>query len=560
METREFKITEIRAKDRTAQATLSSEYPVKRFDGEEVLSHDFDAVDLSREPLPLIVAHDGSKLPVGVVEGLHLEGKKLKGTVRFSKSADGIWQDVKDGILRNLSIGYQILKRAKTKAGYVATKWVPYECSLVAAGADPMAGIGRNLNFKGVKNMDKNDLLKERKRATDEMIEIAGQSDLSSEMKEKFDRIKDAVETYDRRLEVMEDVEKLKKDEFKMPETGEKRDLSFEGGPAADASYRSMFGEPIVDEEEINQFRTQLTNLPSGGGFSVPAPMSSAWLTESLPNEVIRPRATNYPMSSESLTIPGWDWTDMSSDKCFGGFEMEWVAETGTATAQTAQMRQIQLNARKGAIHCDCSREITESGQGFVSHLERALKKSIAYGLDDVFFNGVTSPLGITQDVARIEVAKETGQTAEVDFLNISKMYARMYAGGRNNCVWLASDQMLPFLLTGLSVAIGTSGSWVNIFDNKNGEFNLLGKRVLFTPHLPAPKTANSLMLVDLSQFAIGINSNLRLERSNIPQWREDMISFRLYTRLDSMGTWNAVYQPANSGDSQSWCVGLGAI
>jgi len=559
VETRKFEITEIRADTRTAEAVLSTEFPVRRFDGEEILSHSPGSVDLTREPLPVLQNHDGQSLPCGVAENLRLEDNKLKATLRFSRNADALWQDIQDKIVRSLSVGYQILKRTKTKAGYLATSWQPFEVSIVGAPADPMAGIGRKLTIGGYK-MDKNDLLKERKRATDEMISIAGQSDLSSETKEKFDRIKEGIEGIDRRLEVLDDIEKVKKPEF-VPDAGtEKRDISFEGGPAQDASYRSLFGEPVYDEEEINQFRTQLTNLPSGGGFSVPAPMSSAWLTESLPNEVIRPRATNYPMSSESLTIPGWDWADMSSDKCFGGFEMEWVAETGTATAQTAQMRQIQLNARKGAIHCDCSREITESGQGFVAHLERALKKSIAYGLDDVFFNGITSPLGITNDVARIEVDKEIGQTSEVDFLNISKMYARMYAGGRNNCVWLASDQMLPFLLTGLSVAIGVSGSWVNIFSDKNGEFNLLGKRVLFTPHLPAPKTANSLMLVDLKEFAIGINSNLRLERSNIPQWREDMISFRLYTRLDSMGTWNAVYQPANSGDSQSWCVGLGAI
>ena len=239
---------------------------------------------------------------------------------------------------------------------------------------------------------------------------------------------------------------------------------------------------------------------------------------------------------------------------------MEWVAQAASATPQTAAMRQIQLNARKGTIHCDVSSELADSGQGFVSHLEKALKKSIAYGLDDAFFNGITAPLGITQDVARIEVSKETGQVAEVMFENVSKMYARMYAGGRNNCCWLASDQMLPFLLTGLSVAIGTSGSWVNIFDNKNGEFNLLGKRVIFTPHLPAPKAANALMLVDLSQYAIGLRKDLRLERSNIPQWREDLLSFRLYIRLDSQGTWNAAYQPANSGDTQSWCVGLGAV
>ena len=55
MEKRNFQIEvgSIRSKEnRTVEATLSSTFPVKRYDGEEVLSHEPGAVDLSREPLP----------------------------------------------------------------------------------------------------------------------------------------------------------------------------------------------------------------------------------------------------------------------------------------------------------------------------------------------------------------------------------------------------------------------------------------------------------------------------------------------------------------------------
>ena len=54
MEKRSFEIDigSIRAETRTVSASLSSEQPVKRYDGEEVLSHKPGAVDLSRAPLP----------------------------------------------------------------------------------------------------------------------------------------------------------------------------------------------------------------------------------------------------------------------------------------------------------------------------------------------------------------------------------------------------------------------------------------------------------------------------------------------------------------------------
>ena len=563
METRVFQIGEIRADTMTADATLSTEFPVRRYDGEEVLSHDPSAVDLSRAPLPLIVGHDGGKLPVGVVESLRIEGKSLKGVLRFSKSATDIWEDVKDGILRNLSIGYQILERAKTKTGYVASKWMPYECSLVAAGADPAAGIGRELikTLGGNKTMDKNDLLKERKICTDKMIELAGRAELSSEDKESFDRHKDAVEKYDERLAMLEDVDKYRKDEFKRVPAMDKKESReiLPGVPVSDRSYRGMFGEPHRDEEEIRTFRTQLSGLPSGGGFAVPEPLAAAWMTDAMPEELIRPRASVYPMTSQSLSIPGWDWSDMSAGKCFGGFEIEWLAEEGTGTPQTGKLRKLEMSARKGALLCDCSQELADDGVNFTAQLEKALKKSLAYGLEEAFTNGAVGPLGVTNDAARIEISPETGQSGSINFENVTKLYSRMYAGGRRNCVFLASDTLMAPMLTSLNVAIGTAGSWVNVFNEKNGEFTVLGRPVLFTPHLPIALAANSIMCLDLSQFAIGMRKDLRLERSNIPQWTKDLLSFRLYIRVDSMGTWNAPYTPDN-GDTQSWCVGLGAI
>ena len=119
MEKRSFEIDvgSIRAESRTVSASLSSEQPVTRYDGEEVLSHKPGAVDLSRAPLPLLCSHNNASLPVGVVEGLTLADGKLKGTIRLSANQDGLWRDICDGILRNLSIGYQIQEKQKTKRG-----------------------------------------------------------------------------------------------------------------------------------------------------------------------------------------------------------------------------------------------------------------------------------------------------------------------------------------------------------------------------------------------------------------------------------------------------------
>jgi len=64
-------------------------------------------------------------------------------------------------------------------------------------------------------------------------------------------------------------------------------------------------------------------------------------------------------------------------------------------------------------------------------------------------------------------------------------------------------------------------------------------------------------MFVDLSQYAIGIRRGLQLEKSNIPGWTKDLMSYRALLRFDGMGTWNAPITPRN-GQTLSWCVGLG--
>jgi len=561
METRKFKITEIRADTRTAEAVLSTEFGVKRFDGLETLSHGPGSVDMSRSPLPVLQNHDGNRLPCGVAENLRIEDQKLKATLRFSRNADALWQDIQDKIVRSLSVGYQILERQKTKAGYTATRWMPYEVSIVGAPADPMAGIGRNLNFGGM-TMDKNDLLKERKICTDGMIELAGKSDLSSEDKEKFDRLKGSVETYDRRLEMLEVVGDIKP-EF-VPDTGNDRDMSaltFEGGPAHDRTYAGMFGEPEVNEEEIRAFRASMeSGIPSLGGFSIPSPLTAKWLNDSLPEEIIRPRAQIWPMTSSSRKICGWDWGTMSSGACFGGFDMAWTAELGTASKQTGKLRTIELNANKGQIYADISQELFDDGLTFAAQLERALKVSIGYGLESAFTigTGVGMPLGLVNDSTMQTITKEVGQSADsVDFAGISKMYARMYPAGRKNAIWLCNETVLPALLTQLVVNTGTSGSWVNVFDtSSNGKFSLLGCEVLFTPHLPVLGDANDILFVDLSQYAIGLRKEMRVERSPIPMWTTDQQSYRILTRVDSMGTWGSAYSPDN-GDDLSWIVAM---
>lgn len=136
--------------DRSFEFPFSSEYPVARYFGNEVLSHERESADLARlnDGAPLLFNHNPDKV-VGVVERAWIDGKKKRGyvKVRFSRNAFAkeVMADVKDGVLRGVSFGYAINKMEERGDNFVATEWSPYEVSVVSIPADPTVGVGRSL-------------------------------------------------------------------------------------------------------------------------------------------------------------------------------------------------------------------------------------------------------------------------------------------------------------------------------------------------------------------------------------------------------------------------------
>jgi len=143
--------TEIRTIDeRTFEFPFSSEYPVSRYFGSEVLSHESKAPNFMRlnDGAPFLFNHNPDKV-LGVVERAYLDEDKKRAyaKIRFSRSefAKQYLDDVKDGILRGISFGYSIDEVEQREEGVLATSWTPHELSLVSIPADPTIGIGRSL-------------------------------------------------------------------------------------------------------------------------------------------------------------------------------------------------------------------------------------------------------------------------------------------------------------------------------------------------------------------------------------------------------------------------------
>lgn len=137
---------------RTVPLAFSSEAPVSRWFGNEVLDHAPSSImlDRLRNAGPLLMDHDPCE-QIGVVEDVAIGTDRVgRAVVRFGRSEDAeeAFQDVIDGIRQHVSVGYRVHKMVLESTDgqtetYRATQWEPLEISLVSIPADTSVGIGR---------------------------------------------------------------------------------------------------------------------------------------------------------------------------------------------------------------------------------------------------------------------------------------------------------------------------------------------------------------------------------------------------------------------------------
>jgi len=187
----------INSDERRVSILISTETPVRRHDYwsgqdyDEVLLHGEENVDLTRaQSAKLRWMHGSGKygeLPIGKLENVRLENKELRADAVFSKAnpdADMLWGMVEEGTLTEISVGgvkrdFRITERDGDVTLVEVIRWEFHEASLVDIGADPSAGINRQLEGETM-------TVEELKRQLDELKKSGANTD---EIQRKMDEI-----------------------------------------------------------------------------------------------------------------------------------------------------------------------------------------------------------------------------------------------------------------------------------------------------------------------------------------------------------------------------------
>lgn len=150
--------------ERKFTLSFSSEEPYERWFGLEILDHSPGAVDLRRiNEIGCLLFNHNRDAVIGKINRAWVDNNRGYAEVEFDtdEESEVIYQKVKSGTLKGVSVGYRIDSFEEVMAGKtsadgrftgpceIARKWWPFEISIVSVPADATVGVGREAGQPG---------------------------------------------------------------------------------------------------------------------------------------------------------------------------------------------------------------------------------------------------------------------------------------------------------------------------------------------------------------------------------------------------------------------------
>jgi HK97 family phage major capsid protein len=436
----------------------------------------------------------------------------------------------------------------------------------------------KNLHNSGFKNDNwfdtakEADFLRVTNKAIDLQVAIKHEEDRQGEQHE-LPMIVD-IYTVDSALEKLEEIRRTPVNDYIPAPVGnssngpfikasEKKFIKMFGNTGRNSEFRDFkdfaLAVRMKDSRRIRNATGGNEGNPSEGGFLVPSEFSSVFIDKTIEDSVMLPGCTIYPMISSKRIVPAWDSSNHSNG-AFGGITAVWVVEGGSNNYQIPKSRQMELNCKKLVVLSSATQELAEDAPDYESNLQQGLSKATSWQFDDALINGngTGKPLGILNSNSKVKVDKESGQAAAtIIYNNICKMMARLHPSCWNSSVWLAHPSTLPQLLQ-LTIAVGAGGAPVTpSFNFENGSYMLMGRQVLFTEKCQQLGTEGDLILVDRTQYIVGMRKEIVMDVSGHVLFSTVEQAYRVVLRADGQPAWDEAVTPANGTDSLSWAVTL---
>ena len=328
---------------RRVRVGVSSEEPVERSFGMEVIDHSKGSMNLeflNSGRAPLLLDHDMTK-QVGVVEKVELDedARRLRAVVRFGKGplASEIFDDVRDEVRMNISVGYRIdgrVERENDPDDYVRVATTPMEISIVSVPADrsSLVGVGRSVSEPICNPSEETEIV------------------MSEEIKNV------TVDVEAAKAEAVRAARKNDAEILRLAAKHNKRDLGEEAirdGVSAD-QFRGQLLDIIGDEKPL-ETPANVVDAPAKEvrsyslGRMVQAQITGDWRKAGLERELNDEIAKNVGREAEGVYVPDFAWQQRGplSTAATGGSASEVVFDDFVPTEHRGDMFIEALRARQ---------------------------------------------------------------------------------------------------------------------------------------------------------------------------------------------------------------------
>ena len=538
---------------RIVRIGVSSETPVERDFGLEVLGHNKEDIDMefmASGRAPLLNNHKMDE-QIGVVRSFYLDEaqRRTVALVEFGNSAlaQEVFEDVRTGIKQNISVGYSINRMVRSKDGegkeYYRASWTPMEASIVAVPADPskFVGVGRStektLNTNKVTTMTeevKVDVRQVSDSAKAEALANVGeiislgkhhnQRDLADKAIERgvsVDQFKgellEAVRN-DRPLETpaaVVDVAKSEQREYsliraiKAHSSGDWREAGYEREISDEIARRSgKEARGFYVPANINWGQRDQTKSPtSAGGFLVG--------TDHLADQFIEALYGRLTVASLGARIMQGLKGDVAIPKLSASVtNSAFVAEGSAPSEGAATFAQVTMSPKTLAAYVDVSRRLMQQSDPSVEQvLRNDIINTFARRIDDAAIEGgaANGPSGIIANGSTNVVAMGTNGAA----ITYAKVVEMMKAVEEDNAVinssaFLTNPKVIAALRTTARQASGVEGNFI-----MDANQSILGTNVASSTIVPSDLTKgtgsnlSAMVYGDFSQIMIGFWSGV---------------------------------------------------
>ncbi len=580
---------------RTVELAFSSEEPYDRVWGREILDHNPKSIRLGRLKSggPLLVDHESPDI-VGVIESVRVDADLTgRAVVRFGKSAraEEVFQDVLDGIRRNVSVGYVIHDAVEVKTKdqsyptFRVTDWEPLEISLVSVPADATVGVGRSAedgsqenpiqpkeqrmsevtltaaDIAAAETRAREESLKAEQKRTNEILTI-GQEYNAMDLASKAVRDGIGLQEFQRQV-----LEARKTGTITFGQAARAKDnladdkkLGFRnlGHFCADVVQACVRGGKT--SETLTRAASVFANESAGpdGGYDVPPEFAEGISSLALSEESLLSRTQNITVEGNSMSFTDSESTPWGSS----GVIASWDGEGSTATPTKPGTKKKRLELNKLRVLVAATDELLSDSSAMSSYLTQTMREAVDWKVQDSIVNGSGAglPMGITKSAAMVVQTKESGQAADtIVAANIAKMYARGLGGAGANFVWLLNPDAFPQIIT-----LTLNNNPIFIANNSGikgaPDGLLMGKPIVLTDTCQTLGDKFDIVYANMNGYRVITKSAGAQFSTSMHLWfDQDIQAFKLVVRMDGQPQLSAPVTPPNSAQTRSHFIALEA-